>query len=746
MRSRNVICQAVWLFTAACAARLAAQDQVVTRISTTAGDAVFQVDGQWITGEAAFAWPAGSKHTLSISALQYAGPTSKTRYLFQRWLPWADASNRITITADAGIPSYSASLATQYAVTISYFECPPDPPCSAPGTIWINQAAYAGNGGAWVDAGSSVTIAAEPGPGYVFTGWAQGGGTLPPLYTFLVNAPALIYPGFAVARQMQLNSSPTGLQLLADHEPVAAPITLEWGWNTAHQLSVLSPQRDNHGLLWIFQSWSDGGAINHTYQVQPLSSPGSVEAQFVRAVEISLVSQPVGLTLTLDGADTVTPKNFYAAPGEVHRVTAPPHLLDASGAPWVFQSWSNGALAPTQSVAVTIDQADLGIRLTAVYAPRSRMRFESTPSGLAMTVDGTVCATPCEIERSIGAAVQIAAPASVMGPTGVRYDYLGWDGTNGNLTAATGFRIITARYSTSYRLTVGTRPADAGTWQASPASTDGFFLAGDAVMLSYIPSAGARFQNWELDLSGPLNPATILMNAPHAVRAVILPAPVAPRPLAVSNAASETATVAPGSIASLFGTNLADTTASGVSNPLPQSMGGVSLLCSGRILPLLYVSPEQINFQVASDFDPGDYQLEIHRASGPRRRVPFTIARDAPGLFAAIRPDGSAPTADAPAHAGELLLLYGTGFGPYAEPLPDGFLAPVGPAYPLADSLHVVAAGRDLAPDFAAAASALVGIALVQVRLPDDLTGGDQIHLQVVVGGVESNTLVIPFR
>ena len=748
MRPRIVICQAVWLFTAVSAARLAAQDSVVmTTISATAADAVFQVDGQWIKGAATFGWPAGSKHTLSIATLQYAGQELKTRYLFEGWLPWANVSPQITITADAGIPSYSASLMAQYAVSVRYFPCPPNPPCNAPGTIWINQLAYVGDTDIWMDSGTSVTISAEPNPSYVFIGWSQDGGTLPPLYQFVANAPVTIYPVFAVARQIQVTSSPPGLQLLADREPVVAPITLEWGWNTAHQLSAVSPQRDPHGLMWMFQSWSDGGAMNHTYQVQPLSGPDSVQAQFARAVAVSLTSQPAGLTLTLDGADAVTPKNFYAAPGEVHSVTAPPHLLDASGAPWIFQSWSDGTVASTEIVTIAASQVDSGIGLTAVYAPRSRIHIASIPSGLTVTVDGTACATPCDIERNVGQVVQLSAPVSVMDPTGgTRNDFLGWDGTNGTLTTAAGFRTVTARYSTSYRLTLSTRPADPGTWQASPAYTDGFFLAGTAVTLTYVPSAGARFQNWELDLSGPLNPATIAMNAPHAVRAVIAPAPPAPRPLQVTNAASQAAIVAPGSIASVFGSNLADRTSSSNANPLPQSMGGVSLLCSGRILPLLYVSPEQINFQVASDLDPGNYQLEIHRASGPVRTVGFTIARDAPGLFAAMRADGSAPTEHAPAHAGERLLLYGTGFGPYVDPLPDGFLAPNAPPDTPADSLQVVAEGRNMAPDFANAAPTLAGVVVVQVQLPDDLQAGDPIHLQVVVGGVESNTLLIPFR
>jgi hypothetical protein len=56
--------------------------------------------------------------------------------------------------------------------------------------------------------------------GYVFTG-AQGGGTLPPQYSFCCSAPTLVYLRFGGAPD-QLTSSPSGLQLLADRQPVAA--------------------------------------------------------------------------------------------------------------------------------------------------------------------------------------------------------------------------------------------------------------------------------------------------------------------------------------------------------------------------------------------------------------------------------------------------------------------------------------------------------------------------------------------
>jgi uncharacterized protein (TIGR03437 family) len=163
-------------------------------------------------------------------------------------------------------------------------------------------------------------------------------------------------------------------------------------------------------------------------------------------------------------------------------------------------------------------------------------------------------------------------------------------------------------------------------------------------------------------------------------------------------------------------------------------------------LPLLYVSPEQINFQVASDLEPGIYTLELHRDGGVLRSVDFTVARDAPGLFAVLHEDGSAITPDAPARPGERVALYGTGFGPYVIPAPDGFRVPVDPPDPLTDSLQVLVAGHTLPPEFAGAGPALTGIALVWFVLPGDLEPGVAVEVAVAVGGVESNAVLVPLK
>ena len=71
--------------------------------------------------------------------------------------------------------------------------------------------------------------------------------------------------------------------------------------------------------------------------------------------------------------------------------------------------------------------------------------------------------------------------------------------------------------------------------------------------------------------------------------------------IVVQSAAAPVGVVAPASLGSIFGANLASTTQQAISQPLPLSLGGVSLTVQDSAgnsagAPLLYVSPGQINF------------------------------------------------------------------------------------------------------------------------------------------------------
>jgi uncharacterized protein (TIGR03437 family) len=737
------------LLTVVAALHLPAQDTgVMTRVSTTAPDALFHVDGQPFIGSVIFTWPAGSKHTLAIDPVLY-GNSLKKRYVFQSWRtgagPLASPSMVVTITADPATPYYNADLTVQYAISLVFYDCVDLNACAPPGTVWVNGAAFSRNMDVWVESGSTVAMEATPNPGYVFAGWAQA--PLPAIYSFVLTQPVEVYPLFTAARTIQLLTSPDHLKILADRAPVLAPATLEWGWNTAHTLGVVSPQVDLEGRLWVFRSWSDGGALTHTYQMPQGVPPVSVTAQFVPAVVVGLTTNPAGLPLTVDGAPASTQGVFWG-PGETHVVAAPAHATDAAGAPWTFRGWSNGAANP-QTITVADEQANTGIRLTAQYDPLSRIHLESMPSGVSLTVDGVGCRTPCDVERAVGSRVQISAAASILLTDGARLDLAGWDGYDGGaLTAAGGVQRVTARYQTSYRLTLRTQPADAGTWRVSPWNGDGFVAAGSLVSVGYEPSSGMKFRSWAQDLNGVSNPATLMMDGAHAVMALLDPAPAPTTEPHVTNAAGETpvSAVAPGSIASLFGSQLADDTAKAETDPLPQSLAGVSLECAGRLLPLLYVSPGQINFQVAGDLAPGDYQLKVHRPNAAIVEAPFSIARNAPGLFLVSHADGTGISTDSPAHGGEVITALGTGFGSFTPKPLDGFRVPPAPVFAVADAVEAWIGDRSVAAVSAAAAvPGTVGIAAIRVRIPEDLPAATGT-LVIRVGGSSSNSLPLTVK
>lgn len=246
------------------------------------------------------------------------------------------------------------------------------------------------------------------------------------------------------------------------------------------------------------------------------------------------------------------------------------------------------------------------------------------------------------------------------------------------------------------------------------------------------------------------------MTAPESVVAQMNAIPYIP-PAGVINAAGSTpgSAVAPGSIISIYGQGLAPSLAVGPVNPLSQTINGVTVTVNDLILGLMFVSPQQINAQVPSSLSDGQYTLSVLVAGQAPLTATFTVSRDAPGLFfntvnsqdyaLALHPDGSPVTTESPAAAGETISLLGTGFGPYAATVVDGFFPP-NPAPALADSLTITIGGQTPAPAWSGAAAGFVGIASTSFQVPSGLPSGTSVPLNVSVNGVASNTVMLPIQ
>ena len=154
----------------------------------------------------------------------------------------------------------------------------------------------------------------------------------------------------------------------------------------------------------------------------------------------------------------------------------------------------------------------------------------------------------------------------------------------------------------------------------------------------------------------------------------------------VVNAASYLGDLAPGGLATIYGSNLADSmyTLTGASG-FPRSVAGVSVSVNGVTAPLLYVSPTQINFQVPWEATSGlAIEVKATRNTVDSNIEPVTIAAPlAPSMFLNDFTNGVAwvtgsacPTSECVVQAGSTYRLWANSLGPKNTPLQDGALAP----------------------------------------------------------------------
>ena len=298
------------------------------------------------------------------------------------------------------------------------------------------------------------------------------------------------------------------------------PVTLDWGMSTTHSVGPVSPQQDINGKYWVFQSWSDKGANNHPYQVGTASSSDTLTATYIPAAPVTILTQPAGLPLKVDGVSTtVTPLNpsyFTWGVGEMHRVEAPLQLTDSQGRVWKFTSWSNGGDAAQQITVPADGDVTGGLTITATYHQLGKLTITSPVSGLSVQVDGAGCAVPCEVLRDLGQKARISAPASIPVNDTSRLDFTGWPGGGGDYTVTLGdqAQTIGVNYRTMNRFTAASDPANGAAWRIEPASGDGFYATDTNVAVSLSTQPGFRFRRWDGDLSGTIPNGVVQMTSP----------------------------------------------------------------------------------------------------------------------------------------------------------------------------------------------------------------------------------------
>ncbi|MBI2816350.1 MAG: IPT/TIG domain-containing protein [Acidobacteria bacterium] len=206
---------------------------------------------------------------------------------------------------------------------------------------------------------------------------------------------------------------------------------------------------------------------------------------------------------------------------------------------------------------------------------------------------------------------------------------------------------------------------------------------------------------------------------------------------ATSLVAAPNNTVAPGALISIFGNNLAATTAAASETPLPRDISGTSVLIGDRSAPLLLVSPTQINAQVPFETPVGvpvNVVVVVNGSASQAEPVlvdaasPAVIALSGKGTGAArvLHADLSPVSNDSPSVAGEEVLIVATGLGATlaSGSLPALAAGETGAGQPAVVSPAVTIGGKP-ARVFSAMAIGGVGQYQVRVTVPD-IPAGDQ--------------------
>jgi uncharacterized protein (TIGR03437 family) len=204
-------------------------------------------------------------------------------------------------------------------------------------------------------------------------------------------------------------------------------------------------------------------------------------------------------------------------------------------------------------------------------------------------------------------------------------------------------------------------------------------------------------------------------------------------------------TVAPGSLAAIFGSDLAASTVIAGAVPLPTTLGQTSVTFNGIPAPLFFVSSGQINAQVPFTLPAGATTVQVTQSGMSSAAQTTDMGVFSPGIFLLNQAGAGAIfdavtfkiiTAGSPALPGEVIAIYATGLGPVSPAAVSGAAA----SDPSTTTTPTVTIGGINCPIlYSGLAPALVSIYQINVAVPAGLSAGNQV-VQIGISGAMSNT------
>jgi len=215
----------------------------------------------------------------------------------------------------------------------------------------------------------------------------------------------------------------------------------------------------------------------------------------------------------------------------------------------------------------------------------------------------------------------------------------------------------------------------------------------------------------------------------------------------IASAADGRSPVAPGGLISLFGSQLSPTNLATSQIPLPTALANSCLTVNGQPMPLIFVSPSQINAQMPTEAV-GDVTVVVHTPGGVSGNYNLTSLPTAPAVFMSgtagpetniptvIRTDNNLLVTDSnPVHRSDALTIYFTGCGTTSPAVPDGQPSPGSPLAMTVAAPTVQLGGMNMSVSFSGLAPGQVGVCQINATVPSNTPEGLSVPLVISQGG-----------
>jgi uncharacterized protein (TIGR03437 family) len=213
------------------------------------------------------------------------------------------------------------------------------------------------------------------------------------------------------------------------------------------------------------------------------------------------------------------------------------------------------------------------------------------------------------------------------------------------------------------------------------------------------------------------------------------------------------APLAPGTVASIFGSGLAASSGGPSQVPLPTSFQGTTATIAGINAPLFYVSDGQINLQIPTELPSfGTYPIVVTVNGAISTPDTVTVYDVSPGvasfgngnLIAQHAGNFALVDSNHPAAPGETLIIYLVGMGATSPEVPtDGIAPSVEPLARLVDPVTVTVGNETASLAYAGLTPGGIGLYQIDFTVPQDLKTSTPTVV-VKQNGVTANSTILP--